>query len=267
ALRSWSFEPLPLLTLALTALVYARGWRQLHRQIPHRFPRWRLVSFFGGIATLFLALLSPLDAFAGLLLQVHMIQHLLLMMIAPPLLLLGMPYLPLLCGLPRKFVREAFGPFLVWPALRSFGHQLTHPIVCGIAYLAASTLWHLPLLYELALRSKFWHQFEHACFIGAALLFWWPVIQPWPSRPHWPRGAMIPYLLLADLQNTALAAFLSFYDCVLYPSYESAPRLWNISVLSDQAAAGAIMWVPGSLAFLVPAGVIAVQILSARRGV
>jgi len=267
ALRSWSFASLPILALALTALVYARGWRQLHRQIPHRFPRWRLVSFLGGIATLFLALLSPLDAFAGLLLQVHMIQHLLLMMIAPPLLLLGTPYLPLLCGLPRKFVREALGPFLVWPALRNFGRKLTHPMAGGIAYIAASTLWHVPALYELALRSKSWHEFEHACFVGTALLFWWPVVQPWPGRAHWPRWAMIPYLLVADLQNTALAAFLSFYDRALYPTYEVAPRLWNFSVLNDQAAAGAIMWVPGSLAFLIPVGLITVQILSGRRGV
>src|SRR5580765_6961683 len=103
ALRSWSFDPLPLLTLALTALVYTRGWRQLHGQIPHRFPRWRLVAFLAGIAALFLAVASPLEAFAGLLLQVHMIQHLLLMMIAPPLILAGAPYLPILSGLPRVF--------------------------------------------------------------------------------------------------------------------------------------------------------------------
>src|SRR5262245_50236921 len=118
ALRSWTFEPLPILTLAVVALVYARGWRQLRRQVPHRFPGWRLAVFAAGIAALFLAISSPLDAFAGLLLQAHMIQHLLLMMIAPPLLLLGAPWLPLLCGLPRKWAREGLGPFLVWPALR-----------------------------------------------------------------------------------------------------------------------------------------------------
>lgn len=267
ALRSWSFEPVPLFLLGLTALIYCRGWWQLHRQTPHRFPSWRLGAFLGGIGALFLAVASPLDAFAGLLLQVHMIQHLLLMMIAPPLLLLGAPYLPLLCGLPRRFVREALGPFLASPTLRRLGDRLTHPVVCGVAFVVASIVWHLPPLYEMALRSQPWHQIEHLCFLGAAVLFWWPVVQPWPSRPHWPRWTMIPYLLLADLQNTALAAFLSFYDRVLYPTYEMAPRLGNISALGDQAAAGAIMWVPGSLAFLVPAGLIMVQFLTARRGV
>jgi cytochrome c oxidase assembly factor CtaG len=122
---------------------------------------------------------------------------------------------------------------------------LTHPVVGGIAFIAASLLWHLPPMYELALRSRSWHEVEHACFLGTALLFWWPVVQPWPGRAHWPRWTMIPYLLIADLQNTALAAFLTFYDRPLYPTYAAAPRLWDISVLNDQAAAGAIMWVPG----------------------
>ena len=79
--------------------------------------------------------------------------------------------------------------------------------------------WHVPAAYELALRSPAWHVVEHASFLAAGLLFWWPVVQPWPSRPRWPRWAMIPYLLVADLQNTALAAMLVFSDRVLYPSY------------------------------------------------
>jgi hypothetical protein len=94
------------------------------------------------------------------------------------------------------------------------------------------------------------------------------VIQPWPSRPRWPRWAMIPYLFLADIQNTALAAFLIFYERVISPTYATVPRLWDISVLEDQAAAGAIMWVPGSFVFLVPVGWVIYQILSpsyARR--
>ena len=87
-------------------------------------------------------------------------------------------------------------------------------------------------------------------------LFWWHVVQPWPSHPYWPRWAMIPYLLLADLQNTAWRRFLSFYDRVAYPTYANAPR-FGIEPLSDQATAGAIMWVPGSIAFIVPAALIA----------
>ena len=99
-----------------------------------------------------------------------------------------------------------------------------HPAVCWVLFILSNILWHLPAFYELALRSPAWHKVEHFCFLATALLFWWHVVQPWPSRPYWPRWAMIPYLLLADLQNTALAAFLSFYDRVLYPTYPNAPR-------------------------------------------
>ncbi len=96
----------------------------------------------------------------------------------------------------------------------------------------------------------------------ASLIFWWPVVLPWPSRAQWPRWAMVPYLLLADLQNTALSATLTFSDRVLYPSYTKAPRFFGLSALEDQVAAGAFMWVAGSLAFIVPAIALAVQCLS-----
>src|SRR5262249_13530119 len=143
--------------------------------------------------------------------------------------------------------------------------RLTHPIVCWLTFTIASLTWHAPALYELALRSPFWHEVEHLCFLGAALLFWWPVIQPWPSRAQAPRLAMIPYLFLADFQNTALAAFLIFYERVVYPSYAAAPRLLNISPLEDQAAAGAVMWIPGSAVFLIPIGLLIVKALSSQR--
>ncbi len=121
--------------------------------------------------------------------------------------------------------------------------------------------WHLPAAFELALRSRAWHVVEHASFFGAGLLFWWPVIEPWPSRPRWPRWAMVPYLLLADMQNTALAALLVFSDRVLYPSYARGPN-----PLDDQAAAGVLMWVPMSFAYLIPAGLLTAQILSPSAG-
>ena len=120
-------------------------------------------------------------------------------------------------------------------------------------------------MFELALRSELWHAVEHTCFLATALLFWWPVIQPWPSRARWPRWAMIPYLLLADLQNTALSAFLIFCDRVVYPTYATAPRIFGMSALEDQAAAGAIMWVPGSFAFLIPLAVISIRLMSPSR--
>ena len=120
-------------------------------------------------------------------------------------------------------------------------------------------------MFELALRSELWHAVEHICFLVTAFLFWWPVVQPWPSRARWSRWAMIPYLLLADLQNTALSAFLIFCDRVVYPTYATAPRIFGMSALEDQAAAGAIMWVPGSCAFLIPLTFISIRLMSPSR--
>jgi cytochrome c oxidase assembly factor CtaG/ferredoxin len=266
-LESWQFDPWPLTLIFLTAIIYIWGWQKLRHQMPQRFGATRLISFLSGLAVIVIAIASPLDAFASLLLVAHMIQHLLLLMAAPPLILYGAPYLPILRGLPSRVLKHAAGPFLASPGLQKFARRLTHPLVCLFAFSITSLTWHLPKFYELALSSPFWHEVEHLCFLGAALLFWWPVIQPWPSRSEWPRWAMIPYLFLADFQNTALAAFLIFCDRVVYHSYAVAPRLLSLSPLEDQAAAGAVMWVPGSIVFLIPIGLIAIQALSSRRGV
>lgn len=265
ALASWAFEPLPAVGLLLTALLYTLGWQKLRRQVPDRYPAWRLLCFLGGLTAIYLALASPLDAFASFLLISHMVQHLLLTMVAPPLIWLGAPQLPLLCGLPRRFVSQGLAPFLSWRPLLGIVHAIMHPAVSWTLFVLSNVLWHIPYFYELALTSPGWHDFEHICFLGTSLMFWWHIVQPWPSRPYWPRWAMIPYLLLADLQNTALAGFLSFYDRVLYSTYENAPRLGGLSALDDQAGAGAIMWVPGSIAFLLPAAAIAIQLLSPQR--
>lgn len=267
AISSWAFEPIPAFALLFSALIYWRGWRRLSQQAPARYPAWRLWCFFAGLAAIYTAMASPLDAFASFLLSAHMVQHMVLTMIVPPLILYGAPQLPMLLGLPRRFVTAGLGPFLHSPVLKGLFHRLTHPAVCWSLFVLSNLLWHIPPVYDLTLRNSTWHEIEHFCFLATALLFWWPVIQPWPARARWPQWAFIPYLLLADLQNTALAGILSFYEGVLYPTYASAPRIINMTALQDQAAAGAIMWVPGSIAFFVPAGIIAAKFLSPKHGV
>jgi cytochrome c oxidase assembly factor CtaG len=262
---SWEFNPAVLLPTLITGLLYARGWRQLHRSAPHRFGFSQLVSFNAGLVTILVALLSPLDAFAGWLLTVHMIQHLLLMMVAPPLLLYGAPYLPLLAGLPRDFSKDGVGPILASTTLRKVASFVANPIFGWSAFIVTNLVWHSPPMYELALRSPIWHPLEHVCFLTTALLFWWPIIQPWPWLLPAPRWIMIPYLFLADFQNTALSAFLMFYERVLYPTYRTGPRITGMTPLEDQAAAGAIMWVVGSIFFLIPVGLITIELLSTRR--
>jgi cytochrome c oxidase assembly factor CtaG len=260
-LASWTLDWELMCPLLAVAALYLRGWLRLHAELPRKYTIGRLANFIGGLLTVLLALASPLDTFGGLLLQAHMIQHLLLLMVAPPLILLGQPVIPLLRGLPRSVFRDAFGPFLACPELKQIGRAIVQPIVSWLAFAAVIIIWHLPGTYELALHSSAWHQAEHACFFWSAILFWWPVIGVWPGSPAWPQWAMIPYLVLADLVNTGLSAVLSFSGHVLYTSYQLAPRLWDISALDDQAAAGGIMWVPGSLAFLVPAVILGMRAL------
>jgi cytochrome c oxidase assembly factor CtaG/polyferredoxin len=261
ALLSWRLDVRLLLLLFVLSALYVRGWWRLHRERPQRYTPARLASFLGGLAVLFLAIASPLDAFASLLLQAHMIQHLLLLMIAPPLIWLGQPILPVLRGLPGRVLKNGLGPFLSSHELRRAGRAITHPVVCWLAMAAAVIFWHTPRWYELGLASPAWHEIEHASFFTAALLFWWPVVQVWPSRPIGPRWAIVPYLVLADLVNTGLSAWLVFSSSVVYRTYEIAPRLGGLSALDDQATAGAIMWVPGSIAYLLPALVVAMQAL------
>jgi cytochrome c oxidase assembly factor CtaG len=259
---SWLIQIEPALMLMLSAIFYVRGWLRIRHLAPQRLTFWRPVSFLGALILLFITIFSPIDTFANLLLMVHMIQHLLLMMVIPPLLLLGYPFLPILSGLPKPVTLHVIAPFLTWEPLKKFGKRLTSPPVCWLSYIGTILFWHLPPCYELTLHSDNWHLFEHVCFLITGILFWWPIVQPWPSRPQWPRWTMIPYLLLADIQNTALSAFLSFYDKVVYPSYEKVPHFSGITALTDQAIAGAIMWVPGSIIYLIPAGLIALQYLS-----
>jgi cytochrome c oxidase assembly factor CtaG len=265
AIRSWSVPPEATLALALAGLTYLRGGWLLRRVGYPYLPAWRIGSFMMGLFALWFALASPLDTFSSFVLTAHMLQHMILMMIAPPLLLLGEPLIPFVRGMPRFAAREFAGPFLNWRVAKRAGLTLTNPVVALLLMGTVMFFWHVPGPYELAVRSSAWHETEHACFFFASIIFWWPVIQPWPSRAQWPRWGMVPYLMIADVQNTVLSAVLVFSDKILYQSYAAGPSLFGFTPAEDQAAAGAIMWVVGSVVFIVPAVLIAVQCLSRRK--
>jgi putative membrane protein len=247
--------------LALTALIYIRGFVRIRRTRPSQFPAWRLAAFLGGSAALFVAVASPLDTFSESLLFMHMAQHYALMSVAPPLIVLGAPVVPVLRGLPR-FVIRLLRPLFVSRFLHAAGRFLTRPRVAWLAMNAAYVGWHIPRAYEFALSSENWHNFEHACFFFTNLMFWWPIVQPWPARPLQSRWVLIPYLLLADIVNTAVSAFLCFAGRLLYARYDFMPRPFGLSALNDQVAAGAFMWVCGSVVYLVPAVAIVARLLS-----
>ncbi|MFO0944487.1 MAG: cytochrome c oxidase assembly protein [Planctomycetota bacterium] len=264
-LRTWALDPWLIATLVLSAFLYTRGWLHYRVRLPDRFPSVRWLSFLGGLVALFLALASPIEAAASLLFADHMIQHLLLMMVAPPLLLLGSPLLPMVWGMPRILQTAVVGPLLRSRSVRRLLRFLSHPVVAWSAFVLSTWFWHVPRVYELALLSPRWHYFEHVVFFTTALLFWWPVVQPYPSRARWSRWLMIPYLLAADLQNTLLSALFAFSGRAVYSHYDAVPRLWGISAVRDQEIAGALMWIPGSIAYLVPVGVIGARLLFGRR--
>ncbi len=251
--------------LAVTAAIYVRGWLQIRRTRAWLFPLWRLIAFLGGMLAIFVAVASPLDTFSETLLFMHMAQHFVLMSIAPPLIVLGAPVVPMLRGLPRGVIR-GLRPLFLTGVIGRVGSFLTQPKVAWLAMNAAYVGWHIPKAYEFALASENWHNFEHACFFFTSLMFWWPVIAPWPWRQRGSRWLLLPYLLLADLVNTGLSAFLCFSGRLLYPSYGAVPRLFGLSALNDQVAAGAFMWVMGSTVFLIPAMGITMVLLSPRRG-
>jgi cytochrome c oxidase assembly factor CtaG len=265
-LASWSFPPWITALNLLATLLYVRGWLTLRRVIPSRFPAWRLLSFLSGIASLQIALASPIDAFDSFSLTDHMGQHMILMMVVPPLVLLGNPMIPLLRGLPRPFARKVLGPVLRWPPLVRFFRAITHPAFCWLAFAVSMVGWHLPGPYDLALRSDGWHELEHASFLFTSILFWWPVVQPWPSRSRWPRWTVPVYLILADFVNSAVSAFLVFAGRVIYAPYLTFPRLGTLSAASDQVIAGVVMWFVGGFGFVIPAIFFVSKLLSPRRG-
>src|ERR1700674_727924 len=244
--------------LALLAFVYSRGWLRLRRASPVLFPPWRAAAFIAGLFSVWIALGSPLAALDHQLLTVHMMKHLLLMIVGAPLILLGAPAMPLMCGLPKWFMRRGRTP----PFL---GHFLSNPVFCWLAGTAAVIAWHIPTLFQLGLSSNTWHIVEEVCFLSAGLLFWRPIIRTGPREAKGLQWSMPLYLFLGTLPCDILSAFLTFCGRVVYPNYVSAARIVNLSPLQDQECAGALMWICVTFAYLIPAVVITMQILSPSR--
>jgi putative membrane protein len=270
-ITTWDIPWVVTSALIVTAAIYVRGWAQIRKTRPEQFPKWRLGCFLGGMVALFVAVSSPLDTFSESLLFMHMAQHFVLMSIAPPLIVFGAPVVPMLRGLPRAIIR-GLRPLFASGFLHKTGTWLTRPRVAWLAMNLAYLGWHVPRAYEWALSSENIHNCEHACFFFTSLMFWWPVIAPWPFRP-WgrmrsgdsQRWMLLPYLMLADIVNTGLSAMLCFSGRLLYPSYAAVPRPFGLSALNDQIAAGAEMWVLCSTVYLIPLMLITLQLLSPKR--
>jgi len=250
------------LSLVVTSIVYIRGWYSLRKTRPAQFNDARVASFLSGLAVLWLAVASPMDEFADALLSAHMIEHLLIMSAVPPLLLYGLPVVPLLRGLPRPIIRRIVSPIIRTRALRSFGHWLVRPRVAWIAMNLAYLGWHIPAAYNFALEHENWHAVEHLCFLWTSILFWYCILQPWPAQSQRRSWSIILYLVSADAVNSLLSAFLAFCDRPVYSYYTANPNPFGIPAVQDQVLGAVIMWVIGSFFYLVPGVAITFQLLS-----
>ena len=258
-LFEWSFDPLVVAGIAVAALVFgwaARRVRDRHTANPH--PVYRSWLFMGGLVAIGLALVSPVEAYEGQLFSVHMVQHMLLELVAAPLLLAGAPITLALRASSPTWRRRLLA------VLRSrIVHVVSFPIVAWLLFAGVNWGWHFSTLYDQALENDLLHYVQHASFLGAALLFWWPVIGADPSPWRLPHPVRLLYLFLAMPQNSFLGVALMSASTVLYPHYVTNLREWGPAPLEDQQLGGVIMWVVGDVVFL--AGMAVVIVLWMRH--
>jgi putative membrane protein len=231
--------------------LYGRGWWCL-RRTGHPPAWWRLALYGLGLAAIAVALLSPIDDLADDLFPMHMVQHLLLTMLAAPLVLLGNPLPVVLWGVPRGARRRLASPLTTGARFRIALGVLTSLPVAWLVYVVDLWTWHVPLLYQLALEHEAVHVVEHVLFFTTALLFWWPIVRPAPRlrpRPH--LGFEVLYLIAATAQNTALGVLLTLPERSFYAHYDQAAIRLGMNAVDEQAAAGGIMWVSGHM-YLLP---------------
>jgi putative membrane protein len=241
----WNLDPLLLLGIALFAAAYLYGIGPYRRRrgLPP-VSGWRVAAFDAGTVIFALALVSPLDTISDdYLFSAHMIQHMLIALVAPPLWLLGTP----------GWLLE---PLFHRPAVARVARLLTNPIVAFALFNGDLWLWHIPPLYDATLQSEAVHVFEHLTFVGTAVLFWWAVLSPVRAVPRIAPGFGVLYLFIACQPMVALGALLTFASVPLYQPYVDAPRLWGSTPLGDQQLGGLIMWLPSTAPYLIGASIL-----------
>jgi putative membrane protein len=248
---SWSFDPTVLLGVALLVALYAVGWRRARRPGVRRPPSlWRLTLFAGGIVTILVALVSPLDSLGDQMMVMHMVQHMLLLDLAPILLILGLTKVLL-----RPVTRR----------LRTIERRagfLGHPAFAVIFYAAMLWLWHVPALYDQAQGSDWVHALEHMCFFAAGALYWWHVLSPIRSRMRLAGLGPVAYMTGGKLLVGLLGIALAFAPRVIYPFYAHQPHYWGLTPLEDQMMAGLVMALEQSIVMGIALVLLFVQMLN-----
>jgi putative membrane protein len=247
----WNLDLFLLVTLLAAGYLYLRGVRRLWKRAGRGrgVARWQPVAFIAGLLLLAAALMSPIDALAAVLFSAHMVQHVLLMMLAAPLIAFSSPLTVWAWSLPVSITRRFHRAWQKASPARRAWRVLTSPLSAWSIYAVVSVGWHHPVLYEAALRYEWVHYLEHAMFFGAALLFWWKAaLSGQPGEMSNAQGAL--YVFTAALFGGGFAAVMSFSTVAWYPFYPDPSAFWGLSRVEDQQVAGMVMWVPGKIMHL-----------------
>jgi putative membrane protein len=253
------------LGLSAAGAIYARGLARLWAQagVGHGIRPMSVAAYVAGIASLLVALVSPLDGLSALLFSAHMSQHEILMLLSAPLIVLGRPIVALLWAV-SPTTRER----LVWvaaaPAIRGPWRALTHPIAALVLHAVVLWSWHIPFLFELAMRNPPLHAVQHLMFFGTAALFWWSLLAGRYGRAGY--GVSVLFVFATGLHTGLLGVLLTFARRLWYPIYEARVRSTGADPLSDQTLAGLIMWVPaGAILLAFGLGLLAAWLAEAER--
>lgn len=244
----WTWDPLVLFGLALSAFLYARGLRRLWARagVGQGIRKWEAGAFVAGWISVVVALISPLDPLSDVLFSAHMAQHEVLMLVSAPLLVLGRTLLAVLWAFES---RERIGRWVQSPGVLSAWHGLTGPLVVWVLHAVALWVWHVPSLYEAALRNEAVHAVQHLSFFVTACLFWWTLVHGRFGRIGY--GMAVFYVFTTAVHSSILGALLTVAPRLWYPIYEARTSRWNLEPLQDQQLAGLLMWVPAGVIFLV----------------
>lgn len=247
----WTFDP-ALILFGLLFLFYMLGARAYRNTNKVHIQRVHLTLMSFALLFLILSLCSPIDYWANNSFAIHMVQHLLLLMVAAPLSLLALPIYPTLRG-SRVILGSIMGKIAGWRPYRTLLRLLVSPPTNLIVFIIITWGWHSPILYNLALRVNFWHYAEHASFFLAAIIFWWPIINPTPFAKKYKDSTKIWLLVFATFQNSVLAALIVFNNGILYTEQYHYPQLiaTGLAPLDDQKLGGLIMWIPGGMMYII----------------
>ena len=250
AAREWTWEPLVIVPLVAGSILYIAGLRRLwrHAGIGRGITRWQAAAFAAGTLTIAGALLSPIAWLSEILFSVHMTQHMLLMLVAAPLLMVGHPLIVWLWAFAPDRRTAIMGRLRARPCAAAW-RTITGPLAVFLIQAVAIWVWHLPVLYEAALRHTGIHAIEHLCFVVAASLFWWGMVHGRYGRAGY--GLGVVYVFLTAVHSTALGALLTVAPSAWYDEYVHQAAIWHLDPLADQQLAGLLMWIPAGVVFIV----------------